>query len=158
MDVTVTVGRVLIVRFFWLQIASFSIPCNQKNCTKKNTEWIILHVTLPLLHKCSTHVLICMVRYNQVQLLIIKMSIHRYFKSKLNLPTPSHAQLSPNVLREVNQAVTAALEHEELGNQAQQGKKQKYNMSFMTKDCTATGGRVFPAWQFATVRIEIWLV
>ena len=55
---------------------------------------------------------------HHVQLSIVEMSIHRYFRSKVNLPTPSQAQLSPNVLREVNQAVTAALEREELGNQA----------------------------------------
>ena len=114
----VTVGWVLIVRFFWLQIASFSIPRNQKNCKKKNMQWIILHVTSPLLRKYSVCVLICSVRYNHIQLSIVEMSVHRYFKSKVNLLTPSQVQLSPNVIREVNQAVTEALECEELGNQA----------------------------------------
>ena len=67
------------------------------------------------------------------------MSIRRYFKSTVNLPTPSQAQLSPNVLREVNQAVTAALEREEAGNQAKQGKKRKYNASFTPEDRAAIG-------------------
>ena len=40
-----TVGWVLIVIIFWLWIASFSIPRNQKSRRKKNTQWIILHVT-----------------------------------------------------------------------------------------------------------------
>ena len=119
-----TVGRVLIARFFWLGIESFSIPHNQKNRRKKNMQWIILHVTSLLLLKHSTPVLICTVRYNHVQLLIGEMSIHRYFKSEVNPPTPSQAQLSPNVLREVNRAVLAALEREELRNQASKVKSE----------------------------------
>ena len=79
------------------------------------------------------------VQYNHVQLSIVEMSIRRYFKSTVNLPTPSQVQLSPNVLREVNQAVTAALEREEAGNQAKQGKKLKYNASFTPEDCAAIG-------------------
>ena len=48
-------------------------------------------------------------------------------------------QLSPNVLREVNEAVIAALEHEEAGNQAKQGKSKKYDVSFTPENRTATG-------------------
>ena len=70
-----------------------------------------------LLLKCSTLVLISTVRYKHVELLIVDMSIRRHFKSKVYLPTPSHAQLSPNILRElVNQAVTATLGRDEAGN------------------------------------------
>ena len=79
-------------------------------------------MTLPLLLKRSTCVPICTVQYNQLS--IIEMSSHRYFKSKLNLPTPSQVQLSPDVLREGNQGVTAALEREELGNQASKVKSE----------------------------------
>ena len=79
------------------------------------------------------------VQLNHVQLLIVEMSICRYFKATVNLPTPSQAQLSPNVIREVNQAVTAALEREEApGNQVKRGKKN-YNASFMPEDCAANG-------------------
>ena len=70
---------------------------------------------------------------------IVEMSIRRYFKSTVNLPIPSQAQLSPNVLREVNQAVIAALEREKVGNQAKRGKKRKYNASFTPEDRAATG-------------------
>ena len=119
-----TGGRVLIVRFFWLRIASFDIPRNQKNRMKKIMQWIILHIILPLLLKRSTRVLICTVWYNHIQLSIVEISIYQYFKSKVNLSTPSQMQLSPNVLREVNQAVTAALECEELGNQASKVKSE----------------------------------
>ena len=88
-----TVGQVLIARFLWLWITSFSILHNQKNRRKKKTQWIIIHMTSPLLLTCSTRVLICM-------------------------------QLSPNVLKEVNQAVTAVLGREELGNQASKVKSK----------------------------------
>ena len=44
--------------------------------------------------------------------------------SKVNLPTPSQAQLSPNILREMNPAVTAVFEREELGNQARKVKSE----------------------------------
>ena len=81
-------------------------------------------MTLPLLLKRSTHVFISMVQYNPVQLLIVEMSIHWYFKSEVNLPMPSQAQLSSNVLKTVNQAVTAVLECEELGNQASKVKNE----------------------------------
>ena len=81
----------------------------------------------PLL-ECATRVFISTITS------IAEMSIRRYFKSAVNLPTPSQAQLSPNVLREVNQAVTAALEREEAGNQAKRGKKRKYNASFTPED------------------------
>ena len=77
----------------------------------------MLHVNSPLLLKRSTRVLFCTAQYDHVQLSIVEMSIHRYFKSKVNLQTPSQAQLLPNVLREVNQAVTTVLEGEESGNQ-----------------------------------------
>ena len=41
-----TVGRVLNVRFFWLQIVSFYTKHNKK--IARNTQWIILHMTTPL--------------------------------------------------------------------------------------------------------------
>ena len=126
----ITVGQVLIARIFWLRIAIFSTLRNQKNRTKKHTQWIILLMTSPLLLKCSTCVLICTVWYNHVHL-----SIHHYFKSKVNLPTPSQVQLSPNVLREVNQAVTAALEREEFGKQASKVKSD----STMCLSCLRSG-------------------
>ena len=87
-------------------------------------KWIILSVTLLLLLQRSTHVLICTVKYNHVQLSVVELSIHRYYRSKINLPKPSQVQLSPNVLREVNHAVTAVLECEELGNLASKVKSE----------------------------------
>ena len=39
----------------------------------------------------------------------------------------------------MNQAVTAALEREEAGNQAKQGKKRKYNASYVPEDYAAIG-------------------
>ena len=38
------------------------------------------------------------------------MSLCRYFRPSTNVPMSSQMQLAPNVLREVNQAVTAALQ------------------------------------------------
>ena len=67
------------------------------------------------------------------------MSIRRYFKSAVNLLTPSQAQLPPNVVREVNQAVTAALEREGAENQAKRGQKRMYNASFAPEDRAAIG-------------------
>ena len=46
------------------------------------------------------------------------MSIHRYFKPTVNLPTASQAQMPPSILKEVNQAVKVALQHEAAGNRA----------------------------------------
>ena len=71
---------------------------------------IILHMTSPLWLKHSTHVPIHTVCYDHIQLSIVKMSIDQYFNSQVNLPIPSQAQLSPNVFKDVNQVVTAALE------------------------------------------------
>ena len=43
--------------------------------------------------------------------------------------------MSPEILKDVNQAVKAALEHaEETGNQGKRGKKWKYNTSFTPED------------------------
>ena len=123
-----TISQVLIAWSFWLQIARFSINCNQKNGGKKNMQWMLLHVTMSLLLKRSTRVFISTVRYNRIEL-----------KSKVNLPTPSHVQLSPNILREVNQAVTAMLECDKAGNQAKRSKKKKYNTSFTPEYCAAVG-------------------
>ena len=86
-----------------------------KESQEEEYPTIILHMTLPFLLKRSTRVHICMVQYYHIQLSIIEMSIHQCFRSKLNLLTLSQVQLLPNVLREVNQAVTAALERKELG-------------------------------------------
>ena len=51
-----TIGQVLNARFFWLRIANLYTRRNQKNCRKKNTQWIILHVTTSLSLKpaCSS--------------------------------------------------------------------------------------------------------
>ena len=78
----------------------------------------------------------------------IEMSLRQYFNLTVNLPTLSQAQLSPNILREVNRTVTAALEHEEAGNQAKRGKKCKYNASFTPEDRTAI-------WQYAAEGIVL---
>ena len=37
------------------------------------------------------------------------MLLHRYFKPVSDLPTSSEAQLSPNIIKEVNQTVAATL-------------------------------------------------
>ena len=64
----------------------------------------------------------------------------RYFKPTVNLPTTSQAQMSPEILKEVNQVVKAGLERaEETGNQGKRGKKQKYNISFTPEDRAVTG-------------------
>ena len=47
----ITVGRILNARFFLLRIASFYARRNQKNCRKKNTQWIIVHIPRPF---CSS--------------------------------------------------------------------------------------------------------
>ena len=61
------------------------------------------------------------------QLYVDKMSPHRYFWPSTNMPTSSQTQLAPNVLREVNQTVAAALQREEEGTQSQwRVKKRKY--------------------------------
>ena len=122
--------------------------------------------------------------FNHVQLSIVEMSIRRYFKSIVNLPTPSQAQLSPNVLREVNQAVTAALEREEAGNQARPSEVKSESTTLLSHlrialllDDTQLKMAMqqllrslrppmalerapcgLPAWQFAIIRIAIWLV
>ena len=44
--------------------------------------------------------------------------------------------MSPEILKEVNQAVKVAFEcEEETGNQGKRGKKRKYNTSFTPEDC-----------------------
>ena len=74
-----------------------------------------------------SHVFLTFVRRSSRLAIEIEKSLHRYFKSTVNLPTPSQAQLLPNVLREVNRTVTAVLEREEVGNLAKLVKKRKYN-------------------------------
>ena len=66
------------------------------------------------------------------------MSLRRYFKQKFNLPTSSQTQLPTNVLREVNQAVTASLGCEEERNQ-RAGTKRKYTKSFTPEDQAKIG-------------------
>ena len=95
------------------------------------------------------------------------MSIHQYFEPVTNLPIPSQAKVSPNVLSEVNLAVKAVLENEEEGKQAKQGKKRNY-VSFMPED-SATIGRYaadhpwywkehYKTIQNAIPRRRVWLV
>ena len=69
---------------------------------------------------------------------IIEMSIRCYFQPRANLPTPSQVQMSPSMLKEVNQAVTAVLDCEG-GNQDKRGKKRKYSTSFTPEDHAAIG-------------------
>ena len=71
---------------------------------------------------------------------VSEMSIRRYIKSTVNLPTTSQAQMSQEILKEVNQVVKAALERaEETGNQGKTGKKRKYNTSFTPEDRAVIG-------------------
>ena len=116
-------------------IANCEFFYNSQSIESQGKEYAMNNITrdhAPLL-ECATRVFISTITS------IAEMSIRRYFKSAVNLPTPSQAQLSPNVLREVNQAVTAALEREEAGNQAKRGKKRKYNASFTPEDRAAIG-------------------
>ena len=58
------------------------------------------------------------------------MSLRRYFRPSTNMPMSSPTQLAPNVLREVNQAVIAALQREEEGSQhSQRVRKRKYTIN-----------------------------
>ena len=67
------------------------------------------------------------------------MSIQQYFKPTMNLPTTCQAQMSPEILKKVNQAMKAALESaEETGNQDKKGKKQQYT-SFTPEDRAIIG-------------------
>ena len=83
-----------------LLIASFYIRRNQKNHRKKNTQWI-LHVTTPLLLKwvlVITNIDFTYVRSTCMHVRTAvdrwKMSLLRFFKPTINLPTPSQVQLS----------------------------------------------------------------
>ena len=89
----ITVGWVL-KRGSWLWIASFYTRHNQKN-----THWIILHVTTPLLLNCTCDAYVCL-RSPTFNLTCVwyscrssRMSL-RWFKPTVNLPTPSKVQLS----------------------------------------------------------------
>ena len=64
------------------------------------------------------------------------MSLRRYFKPTNKLPTADEAGLSANVVKEVNQVVTSALERSE----ASAGKNRKYTTTF-TPDNRAAIGR-----------------
>ena len=70
--------------------------------------------------------------------LVVSMSLRRYFKQKSNLPTSSQTQLPPNILKEVNQAVTAALGREE-ERSPRAGTKRKYTKSFTPEDQAKIG-------------------
>ena len=87
---------------FWLRIASFYTRSNQKNCSKKNTQCIILHVTTPLLlkhvrtHDCKH----AKPSWSQMCLICLHACVYSCYRewvfaidSTVNLPTPSHAQL-----------------------------------------------------------------
>ena len=63
------------------------------------------------------------------------MSLLRYFKPNNKLPTADEARLSANVVKEVNQVVTSALERSE----ASTGKNQKYTTIFTPDDHAAIG-------------------
>ena len=67
------------------------------------------------------------------------MNLHRYFKPAVALSTASQTQLSPAVLREVNQAVTTALQREEARSPSQGARKRKYDTSFTPEDRAAIG-------------------
>ena len=79
------------------------------------------------------------------------MSLHRYFKPASMLPTPNQAQLAPNVLREVNQVVTEALQREEEGSK-KTGTKRKYTKSFMPEDRATIGKYAVENGNAATVK------
>ena len=65
------------------------------------------------------------------------MSLRRYFKPVTKLPSHSQTDLPANVLRDVNQAVTAVLQRE-AGSQ-QTRKKRKYTKSLTPEDCALIG-------------------
>ena len=65
------------------------------------------------------------------------MSLRRYFQPATTLPTASQTQLLPNVLKEVNQAVRAALQPKEYGGR--QASKRKYTTSFTPEDRARIG-------------------
>ena len=85
-----TVGRVLNARFFWLWIASFYTKCNQKNCRKKNTQWIIVHVTTPFCSSVCSRSQTCMRSRSHTCLIylhastyccrLLRMSFLQFFK------------------------------------------------------------------------------
>ena len=87
-----TVGRVFVVRFFLIVHDDFFHTSQSKESQEK--EYAMSNITRDLLTFAQT------------------LNTCSYL-----LSTPMHqVQLSPSVIREVNHAVTAALEHEELGN------------------------------------------
>ena len=63
------------------------------------------------------------------------VSLRRYFKPTNKLPTADEAGLSANVVKEVNQVVTSALERSE----ASAGKNRKYTTIFTPDDRAAIG-------------------
>ena len=65
------------------------------------------------------------------------MSLRRYFKPVTKLPSHSQTELPANVLRDVNQAVTAVLQRE-AGSQ-QTRKKRKYTKSLTPEDRALIG-------------------
>ena len=65
-------------------------------------------------------------------------TISSHQQASINLPTPSQAQLSLNVLWEVNQAVTAALQCLEAGSQAKRGMKQNHTIPYSRKFLNGT--------------------
>ena len=69
------------------------------------------------------------------------MSLRCYFQPSTHLPTSNQTELSPNMLREVNQAVTAALQREEEGSQphSQRIRKRKYTTTFTPEDRASIG-------------------
>ena len=79
------------------------------------------------------------------------MSLHWYFKPASTLPTPNQAQLAPNVLREVNQVVTEALQREEEGSK-KTGTKRKYTKSFTPEDRATIGKYAVENGNAATVK------
>ena len=66
------------------------------------------------------------------------MSLRHYFKPMSSLPKSSQTQLPTNVLREVNQAVTASLGCEE-ERSLRAGTKRKYTKSFTPEDRAKIG-------------------
>ena len=122
----------MIARIFWSRIVSFSIP---HDCEFFHTSWSKeLHEKLYAMNNITLHLApfaqglnTCSLLHSMAQSRSTVDCWDEYssiFQVKVNLPTPSQMQLSSNILREANQAVTAVLKHEEVGNQASKVKSE----------------------------------
>ena len=92
-----TVGRVLIARFFWLQITVFPSLTIKRIAGKRICNEKLLHITMPLLlvehlsARASLHIII--ISHILTQPLRLRWV---FINTWSHLPTPSHVQLLPN--------------------------------------------------------------